>query len=192
MYYHPEKKLVFLAQPHTASHSVAYALLKHGFRLGNPGVTLVNGEIRRPYHHADLSIGGHVTPENRKDWMVFSTVRNHFDLVLSRAWKFAGFDPDVNWDKAESLFAQAMSPCWWLNGSGLLFGKFRPDSDVLLRYESLDKDLEEVAGQMTLPEIHKNPARGGRPYQEFYRPATRRMVEDRYGDEIEELGYSFD
>jgi hypothetical protein len=188
MYYHPVKKLVFLAQPHTGSHSVAYALLHHGFQLGNNSVAVVGNELRRPYHHADLWEGGHVTQENRKDWTVFSTVRNHYDLVLSRAWKYANFDPD--WKAEEKWFRQALQFNWWVKPT-TLFGKFRPDSDRLLRYESLERHLKQTVGPMKLPEIHKNPARKGRPYQEFYTPSTRAMVEDRYRDEIEELGYDF-
>lgn len=188
MYLHPEKKLVFLAQPHTASHSIAEALLLNGFQLGKSNISVVAGAQRRPFHHADLDVGGHVRPENRHEWTVFSVVRNHFDLVLSRAWKFANYAADFKGE--EKWFRKALTPTWWV-GQDTLFGRFRPQSDILLRFEILQEELEDITGPITLPVIHENPHRQERSYREFYTPETRAMVEDRFWLEMKELGYTW-
>lgn len=60
-------------------------------------------------------------------------------------------------------------------------------------YETLENDVLFILGPAVLaamPRINTIPGR--RPYQEYYTPVTRKLVADRYAEDIEQFGYSFD
>jgi hypothetical protein len=189
MYYNPQYKMVFLGQPHTASHSTGAALLHRGFQMADPHIRFLGS---RPYwrHHAKLFETKIVTPENRGDWFVFTTIRNHFDLILSRAWKFQKYNPNVDWSDMR-VWEKALEPTWWVRRNAL-FNLHKRDADKLIRFENLKPELEEIVGPLKLPQMIKNPVRKGRHYSEFYTPEVRALVEERFGDEMKELGYEWE
>jgi len=71
--------------------------------------------------------------------------------------------------------------------------------DYLMRYETLEKDLNEVLGRAGITE-HVSLARprtstdrtpGKRPYQDYYTPELRRTIERAFSRELAEYGYAF-
>ena len=187
MYYHPERKLVYLAHGHTASRSTSGALKGQGFL-----------KLPRENHHATLYESGIVTKENRELWHTFTTVRNHFDWILAQTWKIqiaTHPGPEIDWSDL-SMWESALKRHNHITESHL-FSRHVPDSDTLLHFETLKKDLELIVGPIRLPCVVLNPQRGGNPrkrgleYRKYYTPKVRKWVEDRYGAEMEELGYSW-
>lgn len=181
MYYHPERKLVYLAHPHTASRSTVQALLPKGFQ-----------KKKGENHHATLYESGIVTPENRHEWLVFTTVRNHFDWVLAQVWKveLAGHpNPDIDWSDLK-MWERNLARCNWISDTEL-FCLHKRDADSWFRFENLWKELREVVPRTRKWEVGKNPYRRKRPYWQFYTPRVRDWVEDRFGEEMRELGYAF-
>ena len=68
------------------------------------------------------------------------------------------------------------------------------------RYESLEADFSTVleriglTGQVSLPRVNVNKARGGGreiAYREYYTPADRALVAQWYAPEIAHFGYAF-
>lgn len=65
--------------------------------------------------------------------------------------------------------------------------------DFVGRYENLNKDFDTVCRKMGLYfELeHTNRSMHRRPYQEYYDATTKQIVQDRFGDFIEQFGYKF-
>lgn len=77
-------------------------------------------------------------------------------------------------------------------------GKDRPImADFVGRYENLAQDFEVVSkkignGQrLSLPHLLPSKSREGRPYAEFYDDRLRRLVRERFREDIEIFDYSF-
>lgn len=137
----------------------------------------------------------------------FTFARNHWDAVASYA-AMIGWDPRergrLDPDKLEPVFRRM--PIYFSNG-GHRSRKDIPHlwywigthyNPVVLRYEELPYCLENylithgvVIGE--LPRInHTHVERNGIPYQDFHSPSSRQWVLDKWGQEIEELGYSYE
>ncbi len=184
MYYHRKARVVYLANPRTASQATAAALLTVGFKKAVPGD-----------HHSRLFEVGPVTPANRDDWWVFTTCRNHFDAAVS--WVFAkhqGEPPEWNVD----AFRNAFDGNPWV-GLDTLWHRHPFTSTVIdefFRFESLEADLARMLPPRgiavpELPRINASPGRNGAPYQRFYSPETRAYVAERFETEIAAFGYRF-
>jgi hypothetical protein len=178
MYVIPQYKFCYIAAPRTGSKACARALVEHR------GAVLVGSHHTSPDDH-DYDIG--------KDWTVCSTVRNHWDTMIS--WYF----------KIERK-AKAMTPLhkflprfcennpnfvrvnqlWWIGATHVNTG---------LRYECLQADFDQAlvkAGMapLDLPTIIDS-ARDGAPYQAFYKRASVAWVADYFKEEIQRCGYKF-
>ena len=70
--------------------------------------------------------------------------------------------------------------------------------DLVLRFENIRDDFAEMlarAGieqEVKLPHRNKTKPRENRPYQEFYTPTGRAIIEDVFAARLERHGYSFD
>ena len=87
-----------------------------------------------------------------------------------------------------------------------LRGRYRPiyafrwteGSDVVLHFERLQEDFDALLERLGVPERHEIPQvnvtrkRDRRPYQEWYTPRARAIVERVFAADLEEHGYSFD
>ncbi len=183
MYYHRKARVVYLANPRTASQATAAAFLTVGFEKAKPGD-----------HHSRLFEVGPVTPANRDDW-VFTTCRNHFDAAVS--WVFAkhqGEPPEWNVD----AFRNALEGNPWV-GPDTLWHRHPFNSEVVdefFRFESLEDDLARMLPPrgVAVPELRRinlSPDRNGAPYQFFYSPESRAYVAERFKTEIAAFGYRF-
>lgn len=179
MYVIPDKKFVFLAAPRTGSKAVAKALLELR------GAELVGSHHTTPDEHPEIKID--------ESWAVCSTIRNHWDAMIS--W----------WFKIERL-ANSMTPLAKFlprfcenNGNfirnGQLWWKTLPHTNTLIRYEWLQADFDQalVKAGMAPTDIPSvtDSHRKGSPYQIFYKQATRLWVANYFKDEIANCGYKF-
>lgn len=193
MYVHREKRLVYLATPRTASTSTAVALKKVGFEKLEPGD-----------HHLPLyGLPGEdrddlpVTLLNRSQWTVFTTIRNHWDVCASwAAMKPQARDLPPPWPR--EVFELALDPesNRWVK-KHRLFDLHLPDCDVSLRYEHLWDDLCRVltvAGvQMPHLGFHNvSDTKRGHHYSYFMTDEVAEWIGDRFRQEIDELGFSFE
>lgn len=172
---------MYLAHPRTASQATAVALMSIGFKK-------VSHHLRLWEVGADI-----VTRENRDEWLVFTTVRNHFDALVSwvcKRYKRRTYTP---WDL--QAFETALAGNMWVE-KNRMWHLHSDDANVVMRYESLESDLAAVLSLkgLDIPRLSKknvSAERHGRPYQEFYVEATRRYVEERFRHEIERFRYQF-
>lgn len=137
-----------------------------------------------------------MTKENRAEWTVFTTIRNHFDAAVSwvfRKYKTRGGEPK-EWNVEAFDLALGEANRWTTEDR--MWGLHGDDADVLVRYETLDEGLAAVCegAGVTAPTVARHNVsrhRDGRPYQEFYDNDTRAYIERRFGTEMQELSYSF-
>jgi hypothetical protein len=87
-----------------------------------------------------------------------------------------------------------------------LRGRYRPiyafrwtaGSDVVLRFERLQADFDALLERLGVPDHHEIPQvnvtrkRDRRPYQDWYTPRARALVERVFAEDLAEHGYSFD
>ena len=184
MYIHRKEKLIFLAHPRTGSHAVQKALLDIGFDKTNPGS-----------HHKTLYADGVVNGRNRPEWYVFTTVRNHWDTAIS-------------WMAKEYQLWGTEQPSWSLKDFKKIIGNHpwvrdgqfwwvHEDVDVIMHYESLEDDLNEILWEFSLPSVklsmvNVSPKREGRHYSEFYTETTKDYIWTKFGNEISKFGYEFE
>ncbi len=130
-----------------------------------------------------------VTKENRSKWIVFTTVRNHYDALVSWVCKRYKNRTQTPWDL--EAFKTALRANVWVEGHSL-WGRHMHSADVVMRYESLELNLESVLGfRLVIPPINVSEQRKGRPYREFYTDETREYVAERFGGEMRRFGYGF-
>lgn len=187
MYYHLEKRLLYLAHPRTASMSTASALCNgSGFEKAVPGD-----------HHSPLWENGTARPfskEERGAWIVFTTVRNHWDAAVSWRYKKRYLREHTGlWDGGMwRLLFEAnhwIKPgnMWWLHSD---------EADVVLRFESLERELGELLANHGipfdgLPEDNITPGRTTREYRPFFSEHGRDYIGERFRNEIEKFSYTF-
>lgn len=168
MYVHEEKKVCFIAHPRTASTATGKVLLgkldfgqcinHHGFKPG-------------------------LIP---KDWTVFATVRNPFDLLVSWYWhkrrehEFPEWLPIFLKESNEFL------------DKGLFFGL--PYCTHVLRYENLQDDFNQVIVEAgfpptEIPQHNVSLRRDDRPLSDYYDFKLINLMKTHFDTEIQSHGY---
>ncbi len=194
MYLHHEAKLIYLAQPRTASKSTAEALQSVGF-VDNTGRVCASPS---GLHH--LTIG-----ESKLDigteWTVFCTVRNHWDTVVSWACNLAGglgYADASELDWSLKRIREVADNCPWI-GECTLWHRHLRDANALVRFETMQGDLSRIlaGGGLTMPPLpHVDEPtvslRAGRHYSEFLNDDTANYIADRFAEEIERFGYEYE
>lgn len=196
MYVHHEKRLVYLAHKKVASRATASVLVDRDFvRVG----THHSGPWDRPRRtDSEFRRFWEAGPET---FTYFTTVRNHFDLLLTyRYWR--RYQNDYDWSTAEGL-----RKFLWeekMTSGTSLFWFLQEVWDVRVwRYESLRMELDVMLkwslGAPLAPEEfphleeHKTSGkpRGDRAYRSKYTEAQRAAVEEVFSQEMEDFGYKF-
>lgn len=167
-------RFVFIAEPHTGSRSVRNALLELD------GSQETNGD-----HHLTLEgcvRKGFITESESVQFNTFSTIRNPYDLLVTRWWyharKFYSFN---EWIKDFAAKEQE---------GGTLFWRSR-DVHYLLRYEHLDLALNMLLVNQKIPWVNLNHTGKtiGKPnWQEMWDYELVRLSKLRFPD-IERYGY---
>jgi hypothetical protein len=181
---HPEKNLTFLASPKAGSTSLTKILPPLGFRL-YPGTA----------KHESLYV---------PDMNYFCMVRNHFDAITSWCFFAKGIKgPPFKLKNLKDFVAD--HPHYF--GGWPLFEGFRSDMTALWRWVGTDYNptvlyfenfpgcAEEFLGMWgfdvpEIPHLNKSLNREGRHYSEALEPDVIQWIQDRWGREMEELGYA--
>lgn len=161
---------------------------------------------------------GLITPEQRRQLLVFTAVRNPFDDLVStyikNAQVYEGSLARPGQIMGDTRVAQ-LRYCathrfdewiaWRYTRSGLL-GRFKEQpvgtyahtegADVVMRFERLQEDFDALLrrigyeGTIELPRVNVTADR--RDFREYYTPQARRIVERAWARELERYGYAFD
>lgn len=188
MIVHRGARVVYLAHPRTASVATERALLR------GAGWEEVCPEMGR---HATMDRWpwwARQSDEERERWEVLTTVRNHFDALVS--WSFLRiFDlPRLGADYVRAIIQN--SPTYFV-APGRMWGLHSDVATRLLRYESLQSDLDAALAGRGLPAVQLEPenvsqARERRPYQEFYDAGSRDLAATVFGDEMRTMNYGWE
>lgn len=218
-------KYIFFANPQTASKSIAKTLFEELEGLPMPEREIrQHGELMVKKHHAtwqQLQDYGLMTREQLDGLFKFTSVRNPYDLLVSRYLKRKGRfvnEPDkYRWAqenpkiKASMEAAQELSFPEWLSGQLKRHrekGKtvtgpmaYLDPADYVIRFEALQAGFDEVTRQlgidrqiMLLSEnvtSERAEGRAKRHFTEFYDDASRELVQRAYAPIIERFGYEF-
>jgi hypothetical protein len=177
VYVSDQLRLVYLAQPRTASRAVARLLQE---RFGADLIDCQGSPYGAKHHGADAEL---CAQYQERGYRVVTAVRNHWDAIVS--W----------W------FCNARSPVWpsfidyWLAGQSQrwaephqLYYYLQPMADTIWRYETLRQDMERTIGKrLNLPVAGASP-RGH--YSHYYTPETAELILEHYEEEISLYGYS--
>lgn len=178
MYLHHGKKLMFLTQPRSGSRAVAKALKIVGFE--GYGNHVLPTERRRSGRPLPLDVTAYETA---------STIRNHFDLMVSFYLHFSEVSPP------SPFGIDFMKSLEILDGKHFQDGKafrYRVASDVMFRFESLQEDVNRWLERYGLPAVVLpliGASKDRKPYREYYDVHSRMYVEWVYGEEMKELNY---
>lgn len=189
MYIHENRKLVYLAHAKTASRAVREALGERGFvrSVYAPKSRPVRcGSDRGPNHHKGLR--EHPGPE----WLVFTTVRNHFDAWASW-WAYTSRD-QTGTEPLDVAFVERIMEKQKRHfpDPNKMWACHTEFADRVLRYESQPADLSNLLGeQVVLPVVGVSECRRGRHYRELISPELRGYIEGRFGDEMAAYGYDW-
>ena len=169
---------------------------------------------------SQLLESGLVTAEQRRGLVVAAGVRNPFDEQAShythrdRTYRARRDDPEMRrrlaGDKPPAVVDDIDFETWlrrryvgrpWSRFIGRT-PKRPPDwadgADVLIRFERLQADVDTlfsrlgVSEQVVIPVINPTGVRKKRPYQEFYTPKARAIVEQVFADRLTRYGYRFE
>ena len=185
MLIHHERKLIYLSHAKTGSHAIVKSLEQVGF-------------IQHGWHHARLNTFNREDPD---EWISITTVRNHWDIVVS--WMFARFNgPPPKWNKSAVYDAlgdyhqpgriphqnrhilNREPPGKWS------FFRFHEDANAILRYESLQEDLHHyVPDAPLLRVVNPTPNKPNIPYERHYTNETHDLVLFLFQEEIAKYGY---
>lgn len=169
---------------------------------------------------SQLLEAGLITPAQRRDLVVAVGIRNPFDEQVShythrdRTYKARRDDPEVRRRLTGGKPPARMEDIdfeTWLRRryvgrpwSRLLGKAVRrpPDwaegADVTIRQEQLQQDIDALMRRLGVPDrvevpvINPSGVRRKRPYQEFYTPGARRIVERVFADRLARYGYRFE
>lgn len=193
MYIHRAAKLVYLASPRTASYATADVLVE---QLGFEGP-------ERGEHHRRLDMKAAVAcglrdregdaPPFAPGWIVFTTVRHHFDAFVSLWFHWSQPTPfgeqfvEHSWKNQQVLFPF----------KNQLYGLHHPVCNRILRYERLSADLNGLLGQhgfkpIKLPWKNDGVRRKKTPYQAICDQQSIEYIKRRFREEMRQLNYKYE
>jgi hypothetical protein len=170
---------------------------------------------------AQLIDAGLITSEQRSRLVVAAGVRNPFDEQVShythreREYKARRDDPETRrklvGDRPPPPPPRPIDFETWLRRRYVarpwhrLLGRqphrpveFTDGADAVIRFERLQADVDDlfarlgVTERLVVPVVNPSGVRRKRPYQEFYTPRARRIVEQVFADRIARFGYRFE
>lgn len=193
MYINPRSKIAYVAHPRTASIATKQALMDHR-----------DFERVCKDHHATVRKGrrkysGQLDLNN---WIIFSTVRNHYEVFRSwwvkkqnKKWGDGRDKPQpLNKTFVESLVERSKHFRQQYRPPFLKMFYHLPYCTHVARYEQLKKDVNRILGlrklgQLDIPE--KNVSPGSVTYQEVFDNGSRKLVSRWFGVEMKRLGYQW-
>lgn len=210
--------LLFLMNPVTACSAVGKVMRERlqGEWLPAEPLLAPSGEVLVRRKHCTLAeLRAHqlVTPDEAERWVKFTTVRNPFEVELSRYVKrrvrfqaLLEVDSRIRRDPrivdevrfcAEHTFEEWLER---LHGARTTekrgYFRFAEGVDVVMRHERLDQDFQQVLErvgvkeEIRIPRFHETE---GKPshYRDHYTPRARALVEKAYRSALEAFEYQF-
>lgn len=199
-------KFIYIHIPKTAGTSIVNAIEALPTRP-NPAL-LVPVEYKYAKHHKARDMKRLLGDKAWSDYFSFAFIRNPWDLMVSSYnwWLQAGWQ--YSWLKNDcvrieqmgnfttfinSLYGQRMINQFQGNLSDWVTEDGRVIVSYVARFERLQEDWAEICSRLNVPHQplpHLNPTKR-KPYADYYTPATRRLVADRFKWAIEQYGYEF-
>ena len=192
------ENLLFIGNMRTGSTAIGQTLESQlGGRYVPADVLQINGErISKRHATIDQLVKYDLIPDP-KGLLKFVFVRNPFDSLVSR-WQKQRSKPRY----ADSVTArlQLDFPAWFdrfvtRKPPQSMHAKFVEGTDEVLRFETLAPDLDSFMQRagvkaFEVPLINVTPDRTGN-YRDYYSTETRRIVEDKYAEDLETYEYVF-
>lgn len=173
--FHGDKRAHFLAMPRTASKACAEAFKDLG-------------DVTFDEHHSIKDFDQLVKPGD----LVMSTIRNHWNWFTS-FWHLRGCP-----DRFDRFVPKLCRESEWIDRNPTctecrLYWKYAPISSVILRYESIESDMNAALISHGFPTValKQTGAKKPRPYQTYYKSQSREYVRQLFGAEINRYGYKF-
>ncbi len=188
-------RCIFVKVPKTAGTSVARALsLRH---VGKPHRDIV--QIREAVADNPACAA---YPGCFDEYFKFGFVRNPWDRVVSlflrkergRELAPAGWDEFIGWIENASDTCIHPTPHrnqidWFLDEHGEIA------VDFIGRFENLEADFAKICGRLGIPTPklphEKRNAPGRKHYTEYYSPAQRDTIGEKFSVDIQQFGYTF-
>lgn len=159
----------------------------------------VNGSPRYYNHMTAAELRERVSPEIWSSYFKFCVERNPWDRAISSYYHV------YSDEKYESEPRPSLGDFIRSGGLNILkekgFRSYTIDGavavDQVVRFESLDDELELIRKRLGIPEPLQLPRAKGafrkdrRPYSQVFSPEDRKIVEELFADEIRLMGYRF-
>lgn len=213
------KAFIFVHIPRTGGNSIQSTLIEHAddvlvkksedlnqFGLTHREFALTKHSKLRDYHTA---LGDRV----KTDFFKFTCLRNPWDRILSRWFRFKYGATNLPTTRGRSVFRRPVEPVWskeafirfirWhLENTGGDAWSIMPwitlDGDVCMdgyiRYERMQQDYDDICDVVGLPRRNLprlNRSRRPRSYQTYYDTETRDLVARVCADEIKYFDLEF-
>lgn len=160
-------KIVYLGIPHTASAATHKALIT----LPD---AIITGQHDRLKDVEDRGL-------TEGDEVVFTVIRNPYDLCAT--W-YIRSDPQMTIFEFLSMWDQKPQIT-----DGRIYS-FVDDCDEILRYESLQEDIDDLLERVDLPSVdivlENKTKKKTKPWIEYYDQKTIEVVNERFGEEFKE------
>ena len=221
-----EYGLLFIMTPRTACTAVGDLLCTHygGEFLPAEDILDSQGFISVQKKHSTLSeLIKHkiLTPEEAKSLLKIAAVRNPFDSLVSLYFKqklkyqslLADSSSWVNRSigyAGQMRYAQTHSFNKWVlkvsyrklikrlfSLRASMFADYTKGADVILRYESIEKDLKEafskagIPWKADIPKVNRTDERTARDYRSLYSRVAALIVRFVYAHDLRTYGYEF-
>ena len=152
-----------------------------------------------------VEIKDNISLECWKKYFKFSVIRNPWDRMISAwHWQSRNISPDIWPDISHELLPYANPLDRFLNTESLkpisISKQLEVDgklcTDYLIKYENLNQDYKKVCDTLKIKPTELPMAKGGFrkksiPYWEFYNDKTKKIIDIKYKDDIENFGYKF-
>jgi hypothetical protein len=220
-----DQRLLFVMAPRTACSAIGWVLREQlgGEWLPESAINDQRGRtlvVRKHTTLEELMTNGVLSAEERARMLVFTTVRNPFDSLVSlyvknavelpSRWHKQGRDgreskiDDVRFCSTHT-FDEWIDHCYATRLRDLIRmrpvrrGRIRHASgvDVVMRFENLQGDFDDVLRQVGITDEHRIPVLNRtterkRDWRSYYSPRSRRLVERAWKEDLNRFGYSFD
>jgi hypothetical protein len=218
--------LLFIMTPRTACTAIGELLCQHygGEFLPAEDILDSRGFISVQKKHSTLSeLFAHnlLTTGEAKSLLKVAAVRNPFDSLVSLYFKqrfkyqplladpsswvhrFPGYAENMRYAKTHSFNAWVFRVSYrkiikrLLGLRASMFADFTQGMDVVMRYESIEKDLKEgfnragIGWKSDIPEVNPTDERTGRDYRSFYSRFAALAVAFAYSYDLKTYGYQF-
>jgi hypothetical protein len=220
----PRYSLLFIMTPRTACTAIGELLLTQFGGEFIPAKEILDsrGRISVPRKHTTLSQliqHGLLTVTESESLLKVAAVRNPFDSLVSEylkkrfkykpllsdpsSWinRLPRFAEDIRYCQTHSFNAWIFRLCSkkiikrLLRNQPSMFADYTEGMDVVMRYESIEKDLDEVfkragiSSKAEIPVVNRTDERNNRDYRSFYSRPAALMVRCAYSYDLKTYGY---